>query len=260
MTYHRPENADAVYDLKNKFPQAVYLAGGTQVNRAPLDRARPQTVIDLRKALGNGATLGNKIIIGAMVTLQELSDLSGLPQALRDAAGFIPTRSVRNQATIGGNIGAGRPDSYVIPALIALGAIVQTRGGEMSVEKYINSDCKELIESILTESVPAACAAVKESRSHLALPVVSAAVSLEGEGGKIKSAVVAAGCVAAKTIRLTDVEKALQGGLSGREEIEAVVKKSIDPQNDLLGSAEYKKHINAVRITDAILECLEAIS
>ena len=54
-----------------------------------------------------------------MTTLQEIADSGFVPVALKDSAGFIPTRSVRNIATIGGNAGAKRADSYVIPALIA---------------------------------------------------------------------------------------------------------------------------------------------
>ncbi len=77
-------------------------------------------------------------------------------------------------------------------------------------------------------AVDGACRAVKESRSHLALPVVSAAVRIaaaRGAGGDagrgpqrdaapgaVRSATVVAGCVAERTVRLGSVEEGLRSG------------------------------------------------
>ncbi len=45
-----------------------------------------------------------------------------LYEVLKKAAGFIASRNIRNMATLGGNIAANRPDSYIIPCLMALKA------------------------------------------------------------------------------------------------------------------------------------------
>jgi len=47
-TYIRPGDLRDITTLKTEQPEAVFLAGGTQVNRAPLDREVPATVIDIR--------------------------------------------------------------------------------------------------------------------------------------------------------------------------------------------------------------------
>ena len=110
-----------------------------------------------------------------------------------------------------------------------------------------------------------ACIVVKESRSSASLPVVSAAVSLTVDEGLpnygLSGACVAVGCVAAKTIRLTEVEEAIvSGNLKTREDVEAAVRGAISPSADILGSAEYKTYVNGVVIADAVIRCLEALA
>jgi len=264
-TYLRPRDIRDALDLKIKHPRAVYLAGGTQVNMAPLDRKVPGIVIDIRGVVSREIlSEGTDVVVGGMATLQDIADSTLVPKPLAIAAGFIPTRSVRNQATIAGNIGAGRPDSYLIPVLIALGATARTAEGDIPVEEYVRNNHQELILDILVPVPVGACVVVKESRSHLALPVVSAAVSLTVDEGLpnygLSGACLAVGCVSAKTIRLTVVEQAIvSGGLKSRKDVEMAIREAISPSTDILGSAEYKKYINGVVIADAVIRCLEAL-
>jgi putative selenate reductase FAD-binding subunit len=199
-----------------------------------------------------------------MATLQDIAESSLVQKPLATAAGFIPTRSVRNQATIAGNIGAGRADSYLIPVLIALAATARTAEGDIPVEDYVRNSHRELILDILIPAPVGACVVVKESRSHLALPVVSAAVSLTVDEGLpnygLSGACLAVGCVSNKTIRLTVVEQAIVSGrLKTRQDVETAIREAISPVSDILGSAEYKKYINSVVIADAVVRCLEAL-
>lgn len=265
-TYYRPAELREATNLKSQNPEAVYLAGGTQVNRAPLDRVMPEMVIDIRDIVPAGIVKeGTDIVIGALTTLQDITDSDDVHKALSDAAGFIPTRNIRNQATIGGNIGAGRPDSYLIPALIALSAVARTAVGDIPVEEYVRDNHRELILDIHVPVPVGACIVVKESRSHVALPVVSAAVSLTVDEGLpnygLSGACVAVGCVAPKTLRLTEVEEAIvSGNLKNREDVETAIRAAISPETDILGTAEYKTYINGVVIADAVIRCLEALA
>jgi len=262
QNYYRASDAADALALKRAHPQAVFLAGGTQINREALYWEMPETVIDIRGALSETITRKeSEIVIGAMATLQEVADSAALPPALREAAAFIPTRSIRNQASIGGNIGAGCPDSYIIPTLLALSATLETVQGRLRIEEYLEQSSSELIYDIHLPRLPASIAAVKESRSHIAPPVVSAAVSLRRDGSKNLLARVALGCVASRTLRLREVERELESGvLKTREDMEKAVGASISPKSDILGSAEYKTYINSVRVADAILRCLEELS
>ncbi len=264
--YYRPADLREAAKLRSENPGAQFLAGGTQVNRAPLSRKEPETVIDIRNVVSAGIVKeGTDAVIGALTTLQELADSEIVPSVLREAAGFIPTRNIRNQATIGGNIGARRPDSFIIPVLIALAAAARTSEGDIPVEDYIRDGHEELILDVHVPIPVGACVVVKESRSQVALPVVSAAVSLTVDEGLpnygLSGACVAVGCVADKTIRLTEVEEAIvSGNLKTRKDVEAAVSKAVSPAADILGSVEYKKHINGVMIADAVVRCLEALT
>jgi len=259
--YRASDGADALA-LKKTHPQAVFLAGGTQINKESMYWEMPETVIDIRSALSKTIIKkGSEIVIGAMATLQDMADSQLLPPALREAAAFIPTRSIRNQASIGGNIGAARPDSYIIPTLIALSAVLSTAQGSLQTEEYHEQSSSELIYDIRFPELPSSVVAVKESRSHIAPPVVSAAVSLRQDDAKTLHARVALGCVASKILRLREVERGLESGdLRMREDIEGAIGASIRPNSDILGSTEYKTYINSVVVADAVLRCLEEIT
>jgi len=142
-----------------------------------------------------------------------------------------------------------------------LSATLETVQGRLRIEEYLEQSSSELIYDIHLPRLPASIAAVKESRSHIAPPVVSAAVSLRRDGSKNLLARVALGCVASRTLRLREVERELESGvLKTREDMEKAVGASISPKSDILGSAEYKTYINSVRVADAILRCLEELS
>ncbi len=253
----------------------IILAGGTQINNGARIAADPrwfdeeQRLVSLQNldlAHITGDTSG-ALRIGAMASLQDLADHEDIPPALRIAAGFIPTRNVRNQATIGGNVAARRSDSYIIPALLALAARLHGIApdgspADRSLEEYLEDPAGFLIREILVPNPSAPCVAVKESRSQLALPVVSAAVGIRETDG-IRRFIVAAGCVAQRSIRLPAVEDLLNknagsGARPKRDVIESAIADSISPRADILGSAEYKRYINATRIADAVFEVLNA--
>ena len=260
--YYRPTEIREAVSLRSRVDGAVYLAGGTQVNRAPLDSPRPPAVIDIRDVVPAGITAeGTDLIIGGMAPLQDLADCEEAPEALSRAAGFIPTRSIRNQATVAGNIAAGRPDSYLIPVLIALDAVARTTEGNVKVEDYIREGYTDLILDIHVPAAVGACVVCKESRSHIALPVVSAAVSLtEDDGHALSGACVAVGCVAEKVIRLTAVEEGLvSGALTEQRELEAAISEAVNPPSGILGSKAFRKHVNGVVVADAIMQCREAL-
>ncbi|MFC1355024.1 MAG: molybdopterin-dependent oxidoreductase FAD-binding subunit, partial [gamma proteobacterium symbiont of Clathrolucina costata] len=154
--------------------------------------------------------------------------------------------------TIGGCIGANRSDSALIPVLLALGAkLVNADAQVLPLETWLTESREVLITEILTPPLEGGCMAVKESRSFMALPVVCAAMRLTTQGGKISRAAVYAGCVAPRIVRLKTVEKAILDGSN----VEAAVKASINPTDDILGSAEYKRYINAVKIADTVKLC-----
>ncbi len=278
--FFRPADLKEALTLKGNGVQ--FLAGGTEINRGATglgsgnyqgDEVMPG--IPLRTAdmdviyldgldLKGFRTEGEMFIIGACTTLQEIMDEPSCPDVLKCAAAFIPSRSIRNMATIGGNIVASRANSAMLPALLALDAVIfrGDKTGSVKVEEYINKGCNDLITEIgIPESI-GVCFTVKESRSHLAVPVVTVAVYMEKKEGAVSIARIALGCECTGPLpgRLTGVEESLIGkSPASREELAELVEKAVVPPGGILGTGEYRSRINGIKTADLISKCWEVL-
>ena len=91
--------------------------------------------------------------------------------------------------------------------------------------------------------------------------MVSAAVRVAAKDGKLAEAVIAAGCVAPRTVRLQAVEEGLVSGtlnLEG-ESLEVAVAGALHPVADILGSRGFKTYLNSVLIADLIRQCAREV-
>ena len=262
--YYRPRTIREAQQIKSRSAKSVYLAGGTEVNRNA-DKDGFDSVIDIRNIVPSGITKeGTDILIGAMTTLQEIYESSYVHNSLKEAAGSVFSRNIRNQATIGGNIGADKSDSSIIPVLMAMDASIRTMDGAIPIEEYLLEKHKELILEILIPAPVGACVYIRESKSFSSPAVVNAAVSITVDKGLpnygLSGACIALGCVERRVIRLKKVEEAIvSGNLKTKEDVEKAVYSAITPESDFLGSSEYKKYINSVKIAQAVVKCLEAL-
>lgn len=149
--YHPATPAEAV-QLRREQADAVYLAGGTENLRLGSPNAG-KDLISLQGLLSDTITVqGDRVVIGPLCTLQALKESEAVPAILREAACFCASMIKRGSATVGGNLGARRQDSYLAAALAAAGAQlhVLTIQGEMdkSVAEYMNSSLRCLILSV----------------------------------------------------------------------------------------------------------------
>ena len=96
-----------------------------------------------------------KVYIGALCTLQDVIESEIVPAFIREAAGFCASFAKRSSATVGGNLGLRRSDSYLAAALTAADATLKsiTPHGEQDkpVGEYLQSDCKRLIEYVVVD-------------------------------------------------------------------------------------------------------------
>lgn len=150
--YHPQTPLEAVTLRKANAGTAVYLAGGTDDLRLG-GAAVGKDLIDIN-ALGMDKIeiKGDKLCIGARCTLQDLAECEEVPDFIREAALFCTSLARRNAATVGGNLGLRRDDSYLAAALTAADAELEcmTPHGE-SVKKiadYLHSECKALIMTV----------------------------------------------------------------------------------------------------------------
>ncbi len=230
---------------------ALYLSGGTYVNWAA-SGVNPERVILLEGLLDDAVARREEgIEIGAGITLQALKDAPAVPASLRRAAGFIPSRCVRNMATLGGNIAANRSDSYLVPTLIALSARVETvEQGSLTVEDYITRGEDALITRVVLPAVAGTSVLDRVVLSSAAYPTLTLAVRVAGG-----EAVIAVGCLADHVIRLREVEERIAAGeLETETEVFDAVYAAVDPPAGLKESAAYRRYIAAVTVARAVME------
>ena len=150
--YHPQTPLEAVTLRKENADTAVYLAGGTDDLRLG-GSAEGKDLIDINSLkMDQLEVCGDELRIGAGCTLQDVAECEAVPDFIREAARFCSSLARRNAATVGGNLGLRRDDSYLAAALTAAEAVLEcaTPHGEeeKKIGEYLQSDCKALIMKI----------------------------------------------------------------------------------------------------------------
>ncbi len=257
--FFKPATIEEAVSLKNTRKESLYIGGGTEINYAGSSKNN-ECVISLETLkLNSIAQNGSGLILGASVTMQELIDSSLIPAALQDAARHIYSRNIRNIATLGGNIGANKTDSALIPCLIASSAELDTaEDGRISVEEYFSGGGQSLILAVLLPEQKGKCVVKKVSKSSGSPSIISAAVRIDGKWERAREALIAVGGIAPHVIRLVSIEEKLRSGmLKNSDELQKAVSEVVSPQADVLGSISYKKYICGVTVADCVRDCME---
>ena len=158
MIIHHPKTAlEAVLLCRELADTSVYLAGGTDDLRLG-SSAEGKELIDINGLDEKFDTITvreGKVWIGARCTLQQVAESELVPAFIRESAMFCASFARRNSATIGGNIGLRRSDSYMAAALTAAEAVLDsiTPHGEeqKAIGEYLQGDCKRFIRYIVVD-------------------------------------------------------------------------------------------------------------
>jgi putative selenate reductase FAD-binding subunit len=239
-----------------KTAEAAYLAGGTEINRLG-SLVSPGTLISIRK-IEELKTIGacdGKVVIGAGCTFQDVIECEIVPDYLKEACHYMGSRIKRNMATIGGNIAMKRDDSYLLPTLIAAGAVLMLMGSDgstcdLTIDEYV-SDRNGLYDNalILSVSIPESLGFIASNRQ--ANTVESNArmtVSLSVNDGKYKAGLA---MKKAGLYILDDLaEKLAENPEMSEEELIAWAKAKEMPLEDdkIFGGAEYRRYLLGVVI------------
>jgi CO/xanthine dehydrogenase FAD-binding subunit len=129
MEFLQPSSWDEALAAKAEHPQAVPIAGGTDVMvELNFDHRRPDALLDLTKIdeLAEWDADDGTVRLGAAVSytriIAELGDrLPGLAMASRT----VGSPQIRNRGTVGGNLGASSPAGDSHPVLLAAEAEVE---------------------------------------------------------------------------------------------------------------------------------------
>jgi aerobic carbon-monoxide dehydrogenase medium subunit len=269
---------EAIACLREHGPDAKVIAGGQSLlilMREGL--VSPQVLVSIaRIASLQGIDCEDRtgrLRLGALVTHAEGARSIVLRTrfpALSAAYHNLGSPQVRNLGTLGGNLVHNAPGSDPPTALIALDALVMTRGvqgtHESPIEEFGTSYYEtalgsgELLVEVQVPPMPAGAACVYHKyalRQH-DLPFVSVAVRLitDPVTGLCRDVRVALGGVAPTAMRARRAETALLGQIVTDRlvaEAAAVAVEEIDPISDSHASAEYRKQVTPIAVRRALL-------
>jgi xanthine dehydrogenase small subunit len=241
-------------------PQSLLLGGGTDVGLWVTKQLRelpPIVYLGAVEELQHIEPYGHGLRIGAAVSLTDAwAALVAQCPALQEVADRFGSPPVRNSGTLCGNLANGSPIGDGLPTLIALGAEIELRRGAhtrwLALEKfYLGYQKKDLAPGEFVVSVrvptPAVGARVrvfklsKRIDQDISAVCVACAVSLEG--GRITSARVALGGMAAVAARAPAAELALLGAPWSQQTFEAAaasLAQDFRPLSDMRASADYR--------------------
>ncbi|KID03692.1 oxidoreductase [Hafnia alvei] len=244
-----PESVKQALELKRQFQdEAVYFGGGSKLNATPTKTTKKFGIALSKLGLDKVSLQQGKLHIGSQATLQRLIDTPLIPDALRNALGFIYSRHLRNQATLAGEMIAKQKERVLLPVLLVLDALVVTAAGEtISLEEYLDNDRDDLLLEVILPDPYQNCSTRKIARSAAGLAVITAAVAT-GSNGEMK---IALDGVSERAIRLRDVESR---GLSD-DKLEKAVSDAISPRADIGGSEAYKRYIAGVVVAELLADC-----
>ncbi|MDX2203683.1 MAG: xanthine dehydrogenase small subunit [Hyphomicrobiaceae bacterium] len=258
-----PASLDALAELAAAHPEAVILAGATDVGLWITKRHRriPTFIATARVAELRGCVReGDVLRIGAGTTWTDLeAPLGAIYPDLGELIRRFAATQVRNGATIGGNIANGSPIGDGPPALIALGARLVLRKGAatrtIALEDFFIAYGRqdrapgELVVGIELPVIddPARFKAYKVSkRFDQDISAVCGCFNIEVAGGQVRSARIAFGGMAATPKRAGTVEAALVGRPWNAATVDAALPlfaHDFTPISDMRGSAGYRMQV-----------------
>lgn len=272
--YQAPASvADAVAALASAPGDSKILAGGQSfIPVLKLRMADPELVVGLAKVPGlQGARMeGDELVVGAMTTHADAAKdplITEHAPLLAKAAAVVADPQVRHRGTIGGASAHADPAGDIGPALLAMDAtmVVEGPGGQRRVpaeEFFVDVFTTDLEEDeVLTEiRIPSfrgwGAHYEKFNRVAQQWSIVAAGALVRLEGDTIAEARIALTNMGPTPLRARGVEAALAGARlqeSAITEACASAAEGTDPQSDLNGDANYRRHLAGVLTRRAVL-------
>lgn len=259
--------------LKDYGDRARLLAGGTDLlARVKKRMVSPSVIIDLNKISGLSFIefAGDHLHIGGLTRLAEVNKSPVVKErapVLAEAIRVLASPSIRNRATIAGNLCNASPAADTAPSLLVLDASVklQSADGERIVplSQFFLGPGQTITrpDEILTEVVipllEGNSAFIKlGKRKAFTLSIASIAAFAQINNEKFEEVRVAFGAVAPTPIRGRKVEDALRGKDVNEENVKRaaeLAKEEVNPITDVRASEEYRRQISYV-LTKRVLK------
>lgn len=294
--YFLPKTTEEAVLLASKYKsKAKIIAGGSDlVTHLKSGEIQTEVLVNICNAnlnfISYEPTKGLRI--GATTSIESIENSSVIQSkfsVLAQAAGMVGSPTIRQRATIGGNICNAAPSADTAPPLIVLSARVKIAGknGErlVEVEDFFTGPGKtslnpgEIVTEIQISDIPAHSGAtyIKQKRRHGAdLAVVGVAVLVTLAGDANSSGVkygnidipnihlldikIALGAVAPVPMRARKAESILKNRQMSEKLLEDACQAASDessPINDARSSADYRKKMVKILTKDAIMQAIE---
>jgi xanthine dehydrogenase small subunit len=253
-----PASADALAALYADQPDAVLVAGATDVGLWVTKQLRdlnPVVFLHGCRDLAQIEATEAGLRIGAMVTMQRVRDaVAPLYPAYAEMIRRYGSEQVRAAATIGGNIANGSPIGDNPPALIALGAVLHLRRGDvrrdMALEDFFLDYGRqdrapgEFVEAVTIPHQADRLRVYKLSkRFDQDISAVCGAFRIDVADGIVAEARIAFGGMAGIPKRAKAVEAALTGQPWTEDTVRGVqpaLAEDFQPLSDMRASAAYR--------------------
>ncbi len=266
--YFLPRSLSEALDLLGaRGPSLMVMAGGTVAMPLVNDGiSLPTQVMGLRHAgLDELREEDGELYIGATVTLTRLLRQQALP-VLSEAARNTASWSVRNMATVGGNLFTPPPGGDIAVALLALDTSVALTGpagtrliplGAFYTGFMTNAlQDGELLTGLRVPRVAGDTAFIKFGRKASNTPsVVTVAVRVARHDGTVTDARIALGAAGPHPLRASAAERVLSGSALGPEVIEAaaaVAAEESQPFSDGVASEWYRRKMIRLFVARAL--------
>ncbi|WP_151769958.1 FAD binding domain-containing protein [Streptomyces abyssomicinicus] len=267
MEFLRPASWEEALAVKAEHPDAVPLAGGTDVMvELNFGHRRPERLLDLGRIteLGEWESDGPAVRLGASVPYTRIMEAlrSELP-GLALAAHTVASPQIRNRGGVGGNLGTASPAGDAHPALLASGAEVEavsTRGTRLIPidDFYLGPKRNALAPDELIRAVRVRRAGGPQqfakvgTRNAMVIAVCAFGLALHPESRTVRTGI---GSAAPTPVRAREAEEFLTGVLeeercwdTGRPPPPSAARRFADlcsaacsPIDDVRGTAAYRR-------------------
>jgi len=242
-----PESVDGV--LAALGDGAVVLAGGTEVMPRITTQANDvATLVSLRRAGLAGIEVdGDRVTIGAATTLSAVGADDRLA-FLRPVIESIASPTIRNLATVGGNLFVEQPYGDLAVALLALDAQVDVAGG--ATRGVASIEPGDLVTAVRF-AIPPELRYTKAMRRRLNSASIVTVAAVLGDRPRL-----ALGGAGRKPVRSAAAEAVLAAGPLDRARAEAAGTAALEdaePFTDAYASAWYRRRVLPVHVRRALI-------
>ncbi|WP_117234982.1 xanthine dehydrogenase small subunit [Vibrio maerlii] len=276
LHYAKPSTRQELAEAKTRMPSAKLIAGGTDVALEVTQQLKSiKQIIDISEVdeLTTISETKSGWRVGASVPLYEVHQLMREHFPSTDEIfERLGSLTIRHRATMGGSLGHASPIGDIAPLLISLNAKIEVDDGAekrlYSPEDYITGYRETVLKPeqwisavLLPKLAPQQRHAIYKisKRFEDDISTVVLAINLTTDGdNRIKRCILSAGGIAAKSIRLRELERLMIGRPFTQllvHKIKACVPDVINPLSDVRGSAEYRVALIQNLLQRFYLEC-----